>query len=229
MIDGPEVFVATGNTVKMATALVLDDVGGRWVAVTTASGTCGEDPADYWEILSLVPRPDGSLAGESSYISPTGCQGRQQVSFTHTGDDGTDASIEDPAAQTPREESPAQALHGRYHDVRTYTTGPVEADYAVQTHCLRTGERCLSLFADTQSRLDGFEYADGRWVRTNTRRERPCPTGDGKARYDITLDFPLPQPPQDPITQLAGRGHYKRTGDCAYDGDFESRLVRTGD
>lgn len=230
MIDGPEVFVVPGNTVEMARALVLDDVGGRWVAVTRVSGTCREAPTDYWEIVSLVPRPDGSLAGERSYISPTaGCQGLQQVTFTRSGDDQPDVAIADPTAQASLKSSPAQALHGRYHETRTFRSGPTEADWVVQTHCLRTGERCLSVFQDDESRTDQFEYANGRWVRTNVFYDGACPTGGGTTRYEITLEFPLPQPPQDPIAQLTGRGHYQRTADCVYDGDFESRMTRTGD
>jgi serine/threonine-protein kinase len=39
----------------------------------------------------------------------------------------------------------------------------------------------------------------------------------------------MPQPPQDPITLLTGRGHYTITGDCSFDNDFESRVERSGD
>ena len=232
MIDGPELFVATGNTVKMAPALALDDVGGRWVAVTKVSGTCREAPSDYWEIVSLVPPPDGSLTGERSYISyESGCQGLQQVTLTRTGENEAGVSVADPTTQPPRKASPAQALHGRYHETRTYKNGPAETDYVVRTQCLRTGERCISWF-DSEGKdasTSRYEYSDGRWVRENTPYDSTRANGGAPSRYVISLQIPLPQPPQDPITLLTGRGHYNRTGECAFDSDFESRLTRTGD
>ena len=195
-------------------------------------GTCGDAPADYWEIISLIPRPDGSLVGERSYISfESGCQGLQQVTLTRTGDNAAGASIADPATQPPRNPSPAQALHGRYHETRTYKNGPAETDYAVQTHCLRTGERCISWFdgVGKDAMTGRYEYSDGRWVREDRPYDGTCATGGPPSRYVISLELPLPQPPQDPITLLTGRGHYNRTGECAFDSDFETRLTRTGD
>jgi serine/threonine-protein kinase len=45
----------------------------------------------------------------------------------------------------------------------------------------------------------------------------------------MTLEYPLPQPPQNPITLLSGSGHYAITGDCPFDSDFDSRVERSGD
>jgi serine/threonine-protein kinase len=43
-----------------------------------------------------------------------------------------------------------------------------------------------------------------------------------------TGEFPLPQPPQDPITLLTGRGHEDSTAACS-GGDYDQKFVRTGD
>jgi hypothetical protein len=58
----------------------------------------------------------------------------------------------------------------------------------------------------------------------------PSPTRrlDCNGKHAAT-QYPLPQPPQDPITVLTGRGHYTITGDCPFDSDFESRVERSGD
>jgi serine/threonine-protein kinase len=55
-----------------------------------------------------------------------------------------------------------------------------------------------------------------------------CQNG-GSAHREISLQYPLPQPAQDPITLLTGRGHYTVTGDCPFNSDFDSRVQRTGD
>jgi hypothetical protein len=44
-----------------------------------------------------------------------------------------------------------------------------------------------------------------------------------------TGQYPLPQPPQDPITRLAGHGHHEQSAPCAVTGDFDETFTRTGD
>jgi len=58
--------------------------------------------------------------------------------------------------------------------------------------------------------------------------ELQCPTG-GTTRLSINADYPPPQPPQDPITLLAGHGHQDQTAPCASSSDFDDKFVRTGD
>jgi hypothetical protein len=55
-----------------------------------------------------------------------------------------------------------------------------------------------------------------------------CSTG-GMAHTKVTADFPLPQPPQNPITLLTGHGHLEATGSTCTGGDFDEKIVRTGD
>jgi serine/threonine-protein kinase len=44
-----------------------------------------------------------------------------------------------------------------------------------------------------------------------------------------TGQFPLPQPPQDPITLLTGHGRQAQTGSCPANVEFDETFTRTGD
>jgi serine/threonine-protein kinase len=44
-----------------------------------------------------------------------------------------------------------------------------------------------------------------------------------------TTTYPLPAPPQDPITLLTGHGNDESTGSDCVGGDFDDKFVRTGD
>lgn len=136
-----------GGDTTLVSALVFDDVGGRWFAVGTGSGTCRGAPAERWQVFTLQPRPDGTLVGEYSSTASNGCVSKRDVTFTRTADIDV-TGLPDPATQGPRVVSPAEALHGRYHHTVTYlrTSGKQEYDFAVRTDCLRTGDRCMSYF-----------------------------------------------------------------------------------
>ena len=58
--------------------------------------------------------------------------------------------------------------------------------------------------------------------------DAPCP-GGGTGHVTITAAYPLPQPPQDPITVLTGHGNLERTAPCTNSTDFDGKFVRTGD
>lgn len=70
-------------------------------------------------------------------------------------------------------------------------------------------------------------YANGKWTRSGNF-DTACPTG-GQSHVSITADYPLPNPPQDPIAVLTGRGNTKETGSACVGGDFDEKFVRTGD
>jgi hypothetical protein len=224
--------VATASRTSVATPvpspLVFDDVGGEWVAVTIGPDVCasGSNP-EGWYVITLKPRPDGALSGELSGANGNGCGGKRAVTFTRTGDVDL-GSLGDPATQPPRVVSPAEALHGRYHQTTTYTNGTKapERDVAVRTDCLRTGDRCMSLFHAPDDEVP-LVFDRVKWIEDLEGNE-PCSVG-GTAHIKVTADFPLPQPPQDPITLLTGRGHLEGTGSKCTGGDFEDRFVRTGD
>lgn len=224
--------VATATKVdgsqSAASTMVLDEIDGRWTTVSASAGTCQNAPAEYWETMSLQSQADGNLQGEYIVRATTGCARNQQVTFTRTGDVQGSVSVTDPAAQPARVESPAQALHGSYQETDTYTDGgrKAEVNFEIQTYCLRTGERCLSTWLNPDH-AKILVFSQNQWVLTTTSSDAACTSG-GRAHRDISAQYPLPQPPQDPITLLTGRGHYTTTGDCPFSSDFDSRVERSG-
>ncbi len=216
----------SGDTTLVST-LVFDEVGGRWLAVGVASGTCKNAPAERWEVFTLQPHPDGTLAGEYSTVTSNGCGRKRAVTFTRTADVDV-TSLPDPASQPPRVVSAAEALHGRYHYTATLSSGgKLEYDYAVRTDCLRTGDRCMSFFHNPDYAVP-LVFAGGQWTKDRELDDQ-CP-GGGTSHAKVTAQYPLPAPPQDPITLLTGHGHVEVTGDCdvtSFDEDY--RIVRTGD
>ncbi|UUO03452.1 protein kinase [Mycolicibacterium novocastrense] len=211
--------------------VIFDKVDGRWEAVNARRGSCqGAESVDLWEVFSLQSQADGALKGEFIVRSANGtCASNQPVTFTRTGDRDSGTSVVDPATQPPRVTSPAQALHGRYQEVDTYIDGnrSAEVSFDIQTYCLRTGERCLSYWSNPND-VKVLVFQNNQWVLTNTSADSRCKGGE-PAHREISLTYPLPQPPQDPITLLTGRGHYTVTGGCPFSSDFDSRVQRTGD
>jgi serine/threonine protein kinase, bacterial len=63
----------------------------------------------------------------------------------------------------------------------------------------------------------------GKYVTADT-----CAAG-GTSHVKVSEEFPLPQPPQDPITLLTGHGHNESTGAACPSADYDETLVRTGD
>ena len=222
----------SSGSISTATALVLDEVDGRWESVTARQGTCqgGAGAGEVWESLSLESRPDGELRGEFIVRSTDpNCASNRPVTATRMGDADSDVSVADPAAMPARVASPGQALYGSYQETDTYKDGNRNADvsFDVQSFCLRTGERCLSYWLSPND-IKVLIFANNEWVLANRSSDSKC-TGGGPAHREITLQYPLPSPAQDPITLLTGRGHYTITGACPFNSDFDSKVQRTGD
>ena len=218
-----------GSGIVLVSNLVFDEVGGTWVAVGLGSAPCNNAPAEVWVVFTLQPQPDGTLSGETTRSTTNSCNsGKRRVTFTRTGDPDV-AKISDPAALPPRAASPAAALHGRYHETITYTNGnvvPGQDDLTVRTECLRTGDRCMSLF----HALDGvvpLVFSGGKWTRDDEGTV-PCSLG-GTVHIKLTAEYPLPDPLQEPIPVLTGKGQNVSTGSACPGGDFEDKYERTGD
>ncbi|CAM3106731.1 serine/threonine protein kinase [Mycobacterium intermedium] len=209
--------------------LTFDDVRGRWIAIVLEGGTCNNKSIEKWNYVWLQPRADGRLEGE--WITDSlDCYSKRKVTFTRTGDANA-ASLGDPNDQPPRVVSPAQGLHGNYHLLTTYTgpsaPRPQEADYTVDTICVRTGERCLSRFV--RSGGEGTQlllFANNVWTRDD-EYDAPCPAG-GTSHVKITGTFPLPEPHVDPIAELKGSGFKDESGSSCKGGDYQMTFTRTG-
>lgn len=214
-----------GNETTMPSTMVFDDVDGHWLAVGLGTDTCRNTPTEFWLVMTLHHRPDGNLAGEISKTSANGCGLEQTVTFTRTGDVDV-SNVSDPGSQPPRVASPAEALRGRYRDTVNWPDEPkYQQDWAVRTYCLRTGDRCMSYFhAPNVSKPLVF---DGKSWNLSIERDTKC--GNGMSHTNDTVEFPLPQPPQDPIMLLTGNGHHELTGSCTHIEDFVETFQRIGD
>jgi serine/threonine-protein kinase len=206
---------------------VIDQLDGRWVAVTLDPNQCRGMAAEIWEVITLQPGADGNLTGEYRGAAANACNQKRSVTFTRVGDVDIN-SLPDPSSLPPRGVSPAEALHGRYHIARTFSSriAPQQEDQAVVTDCLRTGDRCMSYFhsltADTP-----LVFSSGNWVLDIQHPEEF--TGCQHLHVKTSAQLPLPQQPQNPITRLTGHGRHEQTGNCAMSVEFDEIYTRTGD
>jgi Protein kinase domain len=220
----------TGESMQVPT-IVLDQVGGSWMAVSVSTSTCPNNnlEGELWETLTLQPRPDGTLSGEATEIMDKGCANKRSVTFTRTEDVDVN-SLPAPATLPPRVVSPAEALHGRYHQTSIQPNGFKEQnDYVVRSDCLRTGDRCMSLFHTPPVAALALVFDRGTWTYDHEFDAR-CSKG-GMSHVRIVVPFPLPQPPQDPVTLIAGHGHEDVTGPPSgcKSTDVDVKFTRIGD
>lgn len=217
----------TSGETTFAARAVFDGVGGQWVAVSLMSSPCRGATGEIWEVFTLQPRPDGTLTGQHTRSARNNCHETRTVTFTRTGDVDLN-SLPDPAALPPRVVSLAQALHGHYQLTRTFANGQPQTlgNSALATDCLRNGVRCMSYFhAKTGDVPLVFGGASLTWADNSNGK---CPDGS-PAHLNATAEYPLPQPPQDPIGTLSGHGHWEQNGSCAVSLDFDETFTRTGD
>ena len=228
--------VATASTGGRYPAkdLVFDNVGERWLAVSTSRRKCGSREDDEaWNVISLQPQPDGTMSGESTQTTANGCSNKRTVVFTRSAD--TDiALLSDPATLPRRVVSPAEALQGTYGEVANYANGGKRNNPAmgVRTDCLRTGDRCMSFFVSRETGFEeAFVFANGTWT-FNVEFESDCSSG-GTNYQKQTVTLLLPQPPQDPIKSITGHGYQDMTspagGSKCISQALEETFTRTGD
>ncbi len=218
------------SAMPLVSNLEFDQVGGSWLAVGLGSASCnGAPPTELWVVYTLQPQPDGTLTGDTTRFTPNGCgAAKLTVTFTRTGDPDL-SKVPDPAALPPRVTSPATALRGRYHETVTMANGDVQPggpDLTVRTVCLRTGERCMSLF----HAVDGvvpLVFGGKQWTRDEEATE-PCVLG-GTTNIKLTAEYPEPDLPRDPIPLLTGHGQQIMTGSACTGGELEDKFERTGD
>ena len=151
---------------------------------------------DQFNVITLRPQPDGRLVGDFLVESTRGCFSKSTVTFTRTGDVDV-TSLPGPASQPPRVVSPAEALHGQYHETTTFSDGAeLEYDYAVHTDCLRTGDRCMSYFHNPDG-VSALVFGGGNWTY-DREWDSKCLSDGRMSHTKDTSQYPLPSPPQDP-------------------------------
>jgi serine/threonine kinase PknH len=239
--NGCVAVAVTSQPSVIQKTLLFDDVGGNWLSVGVANGapesvspgllkSCnGGNFVDIWEVITLQPKPDGTLSGQYTAANQHGCGTTRTVTFARTGDVEV-ASLPDPGSQARRVVTPAEGLRGHYR--RTFTwpgrRAPTVSETTVNTSCLRTGDRCLSSFHDVNS-ADVMIFADGKWT-WNTDHDYDCsPT---QRTHTIgTAEYLLPAAAPDPIILLTGQGHSEVPPGNACSGsfDFQSKYERIGD
>jgi hypothetical protein len=232
-VCGPNGCVATSamlsGGMKLASNVEFDQVGDRWIAVTIDNQPCHDNASEVWQVLTLTPAPDGTFAGEYRAASANGCAEKRTVTFTRTGDVDVN-SLPDPTKLARRVVSPGEALHGVYHISRVFTGGampPQNADETVRTDCLRTGERCVSYFYSKTTDTP-MVFSDDKWVFDIYHVAETSP---GCSNLTVTshAEYPLPVPPQNPVTLLKGHGHHEQTGNCMANVDWDETIKRIGD
>ena len=220
---------ASGNA--LLSNLTFDQLGGTWVAVGLASAQCGGDaPSELWVVVTLQPHPDGTLSGETIRASTDStCAAKRTVKFTRTGDPDPN-KVPDPAVLPPRSVTTADTLRGSYRQTTTFTNGNVVPGklLTANTYCLRTGDRCMSLF-HADGGVVTLMFADDKWTR-NEQGTTMC-AGGGTAQVTITAEYPMPVQIDDPIALLTGRGTQTVAagGACTGGGEFQDEFRRTGD
>jgi len=228
----PTGCVATASRLSGTTAfpapIVFDQIGDRWLAVGLSVVPCKTDPAtESWEVLTLQPRPDGILGGEFTATTSNDCIAKRTVTFTRTGDVDVE-TLPDPITIAPRVVSPAEALRGEYQQSRNFpAVGQTQRTvYRVGTNCLRTGDRCISVFHGQAGEVEPLTFRDGNW---NLFTESDYACRGGQMHVTKSGRYPLPQPLQNPITLLAGTGRQDQTAPCAGNIAFDETFTRIGD
>ncbi|MHA7651363.1 hypothetical protein ACX9NE_17275 [Mycobacterium sp. ML4] len=160
----------------------------------------------------MKEQTNGSLSGE--WIEDSiGCHVKRTATFTLTGDVKM-ADLTDPAKLTSRTPSQALHLHSIYHSRVTLTGNstapPEEANYSVDTICLRDGDGGLSRFlqTDRSGREQLFVFENG--ARTEAPGEdTPCP-GGGTSHTWLTTVVSHARPGRGPFSAAYGAAGCQR-------------------
>jgi hypothetical protein len=116
--------------------------------------------------------------------------------------------------------------------LRTYdlpmplAVGEVFAGYTI-LRVLGAGGMGTGAFHRPPAIFGPLVFSNGSWTQV-TSVDQKCPSGD-TSHVKRNVQYPLPQPAQDPITLLIGHGHQQQTGSCALSTDITDTLTRIGD
>ena len=144
------------------------------------------------------------------------CAAKRTVKFTRTGDPDLN-KVPDPAVLPPRVTIPrrraARQLSPDDNLQRTATSSRQKI-LTANTYCLRTGDRCMSLF-----HAGGARHVDVRRRQVDPQRAgHDDVRGGGTAQITITAEYPMPSSstirsrcsPGAEINRCAGRGVHRR-------------------
>ena len=124
--------------------------------------------------------------------------------------------------------SPGEAFRGEYLQTRSFPQYGMQQQvtYRVNTHCLRTGDRCMSFLYGPANESNPLVFDAGTWS-LYTESDSTC--RGGTMHVKKTGRYPLPVPPQNPITELTGTGRQDQSDPCATGVEFTETMTRTGD
>ncbi len=205
--------------------LVFDLVDGHWLSVQEVpDGSCQLNPdlrtvkAPYFSIWTVEPKDDGPMTARGLYVGANECMNISDVpaTFTRTGDAPADVALPDPASQPKRVTSPAAGLRGKYSGPVVTADQPdwkFSQTWDADTHCLRTGNKCLTTVAATQKDENqpgsttafpaDYIFENGRWTGGAGSGPIKCAEGEVQTTKSITGTFALPaEPVPDPITSV---------------------------
>ncbi|MCZ4590052.1 serine/threonine-protein kinase [Rhodococcus opacus] len=235
---------------------VMDYSDGTWSGVRELPAIGCQDPATgaplqdvpSWDSRTLTldgPQPDGhSLTGTKVEYRGNPCARRYEVGITlrRTGDVDPAIPLTPPTEIAPiGPTSPGAALTGTYNYITTPAVvppgggdrGPETLTGRFRTHCLRTGDRCASVFitdANPEGRM--HLYADGQWIWTFTAAPRSClnkPEDPRTTSVNYRTTLFRTGAGEGPAQKLAGRWVETFHGDCPTTYESTVDVTRTGD
>lgn len=212
----------------------FDFVDGKWLGVRETTGECNaKKDAPLWVADSLEPKPDGVITGKRWGIFVNdACTSSRTLTMKRTGDRNPAVAVADPEKSSARKTSPAAGFHGRYRATLVdKVIGETTSDvfYDVGTFCLRTGEKCITLFVSESRRSTlAYAFADAKWVTNPTPFPVKCDDGqdDKRTRTDVLT---LPDPLRDPFQTVTGTVHTVDVGPCPLTMDLDATIERVGD
>ena len=185
---------ASASGQSLLSSMTFDQLGGAWLAVGLASADCGgEQASEVWVVVTLQPQPDGTLTGETVRSSTDSlCAAKRAVKFTRTGDPDLN-KVPDPAVLPPRVVTPADGLRGSYRQTTTFTTGTIGTlpgkVLEAETYCLRTGDRCMSLFHAGGGAVT-LIFAKDKWTRNEVGTTSALPVARRRRRSPRSTRYP---------------------------------------
>lgn len=196
---GADGCVATGGGIPdpakpqtpLAAVRVADYADGHWSmvwAIDTGPSCTGADGVTYsapaWSIWDIAVDAKGALTPTVTLVGAGDCPFIEvhRPIMTKGEDSLGGVPVPDPAKQPARVASAAQGFTGTYTLTRTPRGRPGAAqvaDHEVATHCLRTGDRCVTTSVDskTPEQFSVLQFDGNGYGRRSAGVSEPCAAG----------------------------------------------------